>query len=317
MILLSPRGDFLFMERGAIHTLEALKNPTVFGWTPLEGKLNTANSPKFFPDLDLTGRRFLRGVATALHLSRISLLLSERLRGNYISTNIRILTDVADGLVLTNSADPLLFPPKYDFRSLRLFTRYRYHVLNEIAPNGIAAVEMHFAPKDGPGGDKEVSLHLQPNPLRTYSARGYDYLNGLTRDGARRDLSLKRVAPDKAVEVIDTYSETPMALTIRSHRANGSGAELRIIFAGEGMGNTNIDQVICRLSVIEGALTKGLIQVHLPVSDFSEEAIFSSQDTLEKWLSKIALNLAVRAKPSQKVRVSPDQRTPSQKTILV
>lgn len=298
------------MERGAIHTLAALKNPTAYGWTTLRGKLNTANSPRFFPDLDPTGRRFLHGVAIALHLSRISLLLSAsgELRNHYVSTNIRILTDVADGLVLTKNADPLLFPCKYDFRSLRLFTRYRSHALNEINPNGIAAVAMNFAPVDGPGGDKEVSIIFQPNPLRTFSARGYEYLDGLNEDEARRDLALKRIAPDKAFEVIGTYSEKPMALTVRSHRTNGTGAELRIIFAGERMESTNIDQVTCQLSMIKGDSTEGLVKVQLPLSDFCQETRFSSRHALEEWLSKMALNLTVRAKPLQRVRVSLDQR---------
>lgn len=293
------------MEEEAIREIGALRYIEEFNWTAVEGKLNTTNSPRYFPGLDLTGRRFLHGVATAMHLSRISLLLcSERLHDSYFSTDIELLTTVTDELVLVKDIDPLLLLPKYDFRSLRLYTLHEYDRLSDITPDGITAVEMHFAPTDNHGGNKEVSITLQSNPLRKY--RGYDYLNGLTKDDAR-DLLGRKVTPDKAAEVIGTYSDTPMALTIRSPQA-----ELKIVFAGEGTRNTKIDYVNCQLSVTNSALTEDLIKVQLPVSDFSKKTMFASQYELEVWLSKIALNLAKRVKPSQGVRMSLNQSRPIQ-----
>lgn len=306
------------MERGALYTLQVLKNPPAFGWTSLEGKLNVANSPGCFPNLNLSGRRFLHGVATAIHLSRISSLLfseyNEELRRNYSLANIRSLTDVADKLVLIKDLDPLLFPPTFDFHTLHLFTQ---DGLDDIIPNRIVSIKMQFVSINDPRSDKKVNINFYPSPLRTYHTSGYDYLDGLTKDRAREALSFKKVAPDKIVNIVDNYSAGPMALVISSHQDDGNGADLKIIFAEKETKKTNIDQVTCQLSLTDGFSTRDLNQIQLSISEFSNQTMFTSQDALEGWLSNIAFYLATRAKPSQNIQVIPVQRQTYREIILV
>lgn len=302
------------MERGAELMLIVLKNPEAYGWTTLEGKLNADTSPRDFPHLDRDGRWLLRGAATAIHLSRIYLLLSERSRSNYILPDLIKLTDVANELVLTKNTDPLLFPPEYDLDSLYLSTWHRYDGLNNITPDGIAALDMRFVPINSSRQAEGVSINFRPNPLRTYSAKGYEYLDGLVPDKAREDLGFKRIDHDEIVRVVGTHSYTPRGLTVSS-----SGAKLEINFPGEESGrkSTDIDLVTCQLSLTSDALIEDLIQVQLPVSYFGNATVFRSQDTLEKWSGRIALNLAKRAKPVQGVQVSLYQKRRPQEAVLV
>lgn len=269
---------------------------------PAAGPRTVNNSPEYFPRLGIPTCRFLHGLVTVA--TSLENRYADSTTSGHIPLNVQRITDIAEGLIRKRGEGSEAYTPTYRFDYFRLQTRH--HTVREVDPHEINTLEMAFSPT-GHSANESTRVYFHPNTRRQYDK--YKSFEDLPLDEVLDILSSRRMSAERVAQVIAEYNETRASLEIVS-----DNAELELIFCeGEDITVTSAGRdsepayskhfglVQCRLSMTIDTRRKELAGVLFPFSAFCGTRAPQAREQMEEVLRNCALDLAIRAKPNQKV----------------